>query len=110
MEKLTRVSKLFNRRLNSASSGEVIKIKLSFCTISLANSKSCPTCREIFHFVRHNYDRHTSSFSKISANVRYIRSVFKSMHSCRMIKLPREFNSLRSVLNNSRRLFINDLK
>lgn len=39
-DELTRVSKLLSLLLNSASSGEVIKIMLSFTTIPLANSKS----------------------------------------------------------------------
>jgi len=39
----TRVSKLFNRLLNSASSGEVISIRLSFCTMTPANSRSLKT-------------------------------------------------------------------
>lgn len=52
----------------------------------------------------------TSSFSKISASVRYILSVFKLMHSCLMIRLPRVSSSLLSVLNISSKLYINDLK
>ena len=38
--KLTRVSRLFSRLRKSASSGEVMRIVESFCTITLANSRS----------------------------------------------------------------------
>lgn len=64
---------------------------LSFCTMTLANSKS-------------------SSFSRISANVRYMRSVLRLRHSCRMIRLPLDSRRPLSVLKSSNRLFMNDLK
>ena len=88
---LTLVSKLFNLLRKSASSGEVIRIMFSFCTMTLANSRS-------------------SSFSRISAKVLYIRSVLRLRQSCRMIRLPRESRRPRSVLKSSRRLFMNSLK
>ena len=88
---LTRVSRLFSLLRKSANSGDVMRIMLSFCTMTLANSRS-------------------SSFSRISANVRYIRSVFKFKHSCRMIRLPLESKRPRSVLKSSKRLFMKDLK
>jgi len=52
----------------------------------------------------------TSSFSIISANVRYIFSVFMCTQSCRTMRLPLVSNSLLSVLNSSKRLCINALK
>jgi hypothetical protein len=38
--KLTRVSRLFSRLRKSASSGEVMRIVESFCTMTLAKSRS----------------------------------------------------------------------
>jgi hypothetical protein len=57
-----------------------------------------------------NTDIITSSFSMISANVRYILSVLRLIQSWRMIRLPRVSSSLLSVLKSSSRLTMNALK
>ena len=104
---LTRVSRLFSLFRKSESSGDVIKIIFSFCTITLANSRSYT----IFSILKINKSKQlTSSFSKISANVRYIRSVLRLIQSWQMMRLPRNSNKRRSVLNSSSRLIINILK
>ena len=53
---------------------------------------------------------HTSSFSRISAKVRYIFSVLRFRQSCLIMRLPRVSKSRLSVLKSSRRLFIKALK
>ena len=64
----------------------------------------------MYHIIRTRNWVLTSSFSMISAKVRYIRSVFRFKHSCRIMRLPRVSRSLPSVLNNSRRFIMNALK
>lgn len=88
---LTFDSRFFSLRLKSASSGDVIKIIFSLITIILANSRS-------------------SSFSKISAMVRKIRSALRCKHNCRMIRLPLVSSSRRSVENSSRTFFMKLVK
>jgi hypothetical protein len=88
---LTLESRLRSRLRRSANSGAVIKLLLRFCTIMLVNSTS-------------------SSFSRQSAIVRYMRSALKVTHSWRMIRLPRVSNSRRSVQNSFRRLTMKEVK
>lgn len=52
----------------------------------------------------------TSSLSRISAKVRYMRSVFRLIQSCRIIKLPRLSSNRLSVLKSSSKLITKSLK
>ena len=61
-------------------------------------------------FNEYNSKGHTSSFSRISAKVRYIFSVLRFRQSCLMMRLPRVSKSRLSVLKSSSRLFIKALK
>ena len=106
----TRDSIFRNRLLKSASSGDVVRMTFNRCTIKLANSRSW---NEILvnNFWKDYVDvLLASSFSRISANVRKMRSVRSVRHSCRMMRLPRVSNNRRSVLNNWSRLIKNALK
>lgn len=52
----------------------------------------------------------SSSFSRQSAIVLYMRSALKVTHSCLMIRFPRVSRSRRSVQNNFSKFTMNEVK
>lgn len=106
-DRRTLISQLRSFLRNSLSSGAVMRLLLRFCTMILANSTSCSISPSV---TRRHGRWVTSSFSRQSAMVRYIRSGLRFRHNWRMIKLPRVSSSRRSVQKSLRRLTMKNVK